>query len=174
MVWDISNPAACAATELGLSVEQIRRVFGDNWRIIFYNSPQKHILWVLGKAILMSTHNICFYGEITKIIPKLSQNPSSVPLGSEFCLKFHILCVRTAKAQWRMPRLAWAFTCPLCDKTPFQWAGSYCHATYIYIICLYCLNLLFEPEHDKTSKNYLPAQRRIRSASVSAKDPNLL
>ena len=25
-------------------------------------------------AILMSTHNICFYGEITKIIPKLSLN----------------------------------------------------------------------------------------------------
>ena len=36
-----------------------------------YMSPLKHILWV---PILMSTHNICFYGEITKIIPKLSSN----------------------------------------------------------------------------------------------------
>ena len=35
------------------------------------------MLWVLiriGEAILMSTHNICFYGEPTKIIPKLSSN----------------------------------------------------------------------------------------------------
>ena len=32
------------------------------------------MLWVLIRAILMSTHNICFYGEITKIIPKLSSN----------------------------------------------------------------------------------------------------
>ena len=30
------------------------------------------MLWVL--AILMSTHNICFYGEISKIIPQLSSN----------------------------------------------------------------------------------------------------
>ena len=28
----------------------------------------------LGEAILMSSHNICFYGEINKIIPKLSSN----------------------------------------------------------------------------------------------------
>ena len=28
----------------------------------------------LGEAILMSTHYICFYGEISKIIPKLSPN----------------------------------------------------------------------------------------------------
>ena len=26
------------------------------------------------EAILMSTHNICFYGEISKIIPKLTLN----------------------------------------------------------------------------------------------------
>ena len=47
---------------------------------IFYISPQKHMLWVLirstshgeirkisGKALLMSTHNICLRGEIRKI-----------------------------------------------------------------------------------------------------------
>ena len=28
----------------------------------------------LGEAILMSTHNLCFYGEIANIIPKLSLN----------------------------------------------------------------------------------------------------
>ena len=32
------------------------------------------MLWVLDEAILMSTHNICFYGEMRKIIPKLSPN----------------------------------------------------------------------------------------------------
>ena len=48
-------------------VEQIRRVFDDNWRIIFVSSPLKHTLWVLIR-ILMSTHNVCFYGEISKII----------------------------------------------------------------------------------------------------------
>ena len=35
------------------------------------------MLWVLiriNKAILMSTHNICFYGELSKIILQLSSN----------------------------------------------------------------------------------------------------
>ena len=35
------------------------------------------MLWVLiriGEAILMSTHNICFYGELTKIIHQLPSN----------------------------------------------------------------------------------------------------
>ena len=34
------------------------------------------MLWVLIRiaAILMSTHNICFNGDITKVIPKLSSN----------------------------------------------------------------------------------------------------
>ena len=41
---------------------------------------RKHMLWVLiriishGEVIPMSTHNICFYGEISKIIPWLSPN----------------------------------------------------------------------------------------------------
>ena len=34
----------------------------------------------LAEAILMSTHNICFYGELTKIILQLSSNTTSVPL----------------------------------------------------------------------------------------------
>ena len=32
------------------------------------------MLWVLTEAILMSTHNIPFYGELTKIILHLSLN----------------------------------------------------------------------------------------------------
>ena len=34
---------------------------------IFLISPGKHMLWVLSEALLMSTHNICFRGEIRKI-----------------------------------------------------------------------------------------------------------
>ena len=35
---------------------------------IFLISPRKHMLWVLiAEALLMSTHNICFCGEIRKI-----------------------------------------------------------------------------------------------------------
>ena len=37
-------------------------IFEDNLGIIFILSP--YMLWVLSKAILMSTHNICFYGVI--------------------------------------------------------------------------------------------------------------
>ena len=32
------------------------------------------MLWVLTEMLLMSTHNICFYGEIEKIIQELSSN----------------------------------------------------------------------------------------------------
>ena len=45
------------------SEEQIRRVFDDNWRIIF-----------------VSTHNICFYGEIKKISLNHHKISSSVSL----------------------------------------------------------------------------------------------
>ena len=39
---------------------------------IFIISPQKHMLWVLirsalARGLLMSTHNVCFCGEIRKI-----------------------------------------------------------------------------------------------------------
>ena len=38
---------------------------------IFLISPRKHMLWVLirsaSEALLMSTNNICFHGEIRKI-----------------------------------------------------------------------------------------------------------
>ena len=53
--------------------EQIRWLFDDNWRIIFVSSPQKiccgYSLESHREAILMGTHNICFYREISKIIP---------------------------------------------------------------------------------------------------------
>ena len=44
-------------TEKETESVELMWVFGDNWRIIF------------GMAILKSTHNVCFYGEISKLIP---------------------------------------------------------------------------------------------------------
>ena len=44
-------------------------IFDDNSKIIFVKSSLKSMLWVLiSEAILMSTHNIGFYEEISKII----------------------------------------------------------------------------------------------------------
>ena len=53
-------------------------IFDENSKIIFVKSSKKPImwvliriaspLWVLGEAILMSTHNIGFYEEISKNI----------------------------------------------------------------------------------------------------------
>ena len=43
-------------------------IFDDNSKIIFVNSSFKPMLWVLGEAILMSTHKIGFYEEISNII----------------------------------------------------------------------------------------------------------
>ena len=34
---------------------------------IFLISPQKHMLWVLDEALLMSIHNIRFHGEMRRI-----------------------------------------------------------------------------------------------------------
>ena len=38
----------------------------------FLISQQKHVLCYLNGTVLMMGHNICFYGEICLIIPKLS------------------------------------------------------------------------------------------------------
>ena len=57
-----------------VSVKQKRHEFGDNLGTIFHISQYKHMLWVfiriasLGEAILMSTHNICFYVEMFDFI----------------------------------------------------------------------------------------------------------
>ena len=56
-------------TACGLAGLQIRRSNKDNSEIIFLISQRKH---GLGKTVLMRGHNICFNGEILKIIPKLS------------------------------------------------------------------------------------------------------
>ena len=37
------------------------------------------MVWVLDKAILMSTHNLCFYGEIWISTHKLSHNNHPIP-----------------------------------------------------------------------------------------------
>ena len=64
--------------EFGVTAEEIRCVFDDNSKIFFVKSSLKPMLWVLiriaSEAILMSTHNIGFYDEISKIITKLSSN----------------------------------------------------------------------------------------------------
>ena len=53
--------------------EEIRCVFDDNSKIIFVKSSYKPMLWGCSlesphEAILMSTYNISFYEEISKII----------------------------------------------------------------------------------------------------------
>ena len=49
-------------------------VFDDNSVIILLISSLKPMLWVLTEAILMSTHNIGFYEDLTKIIFGISIN----------------------------------------------------------------------------------------------------
>ena len=52
-------------------------IFDDNSKIFFVKSSYKPMLWMLiriGEAILMSTHNIGFNEEISKIITLLSLN----------------------------------------------------------------------------------------------------
>ena len=45
---------------------------------IFLISLQIDTLWVLiSEALLMSTHNICFYGELEETVTKLSPNTPS-------------------------------------------------------------------------------------------------
>ena len=61
------------------SEEQIRRVFEDNLGIFFaYFSIKTYVVGTLynrlAEVILMSTHKVCFYGELTKIILQLSPN----------------------------------------------------------------------------------------------------
>ena len=60
------------------------------WVLIRIASP--HMLWVLiriasGEAILMSTHNVCFYGKIIKINPKLSSNTRAQNNNASFNLR---------------------------------------------------------------------------------------
>ena len=47
------------------------------------------MLWVLIRIAsrLMSTHNICFYGEIVKIIPELSSNTLICPIAHYSVIK---------------------------------------------------------------------------------------
>ena len=72
--------------------KHVRRVFNDNLKIIFDSKlwvlirvakyPQHMFLWrnmenYPSEVILMSTHNICLYGELSKII--LNPYKPSVP-----------------------------------------------------------------------------------------------
>ena len=65
---------------------------------IFLISPRKHMLWVLirsaslvgGTTLLMSTHNICFRGEIRKISILLDRTLTS-DMGMQEKLLFKVL-----------------------------------------------------------------------------------
>ena len=57
---------------LGSAGQGLRRSLGDNIsyffiKIYIVGTHQKR----LSKVLLMSTHNICFYGEMEKIIPEI-------------------------------------------------------------------------------------------------------
>ena len=55
---------------------QICASTGDNSKIIFLISRQKHVVTPhLGETVLMIGHSICFKREVWKIIPKLSFSP---------------------------------------------------------------------------------------------------
>ena len=63
MLWILSwNRLICC----GYSLESPHRGDSDDY-------PQHMCLWSC-EAILMSTHHICFYGKIKKIIPNLSSD----------------------------------------------------------------------------------------------------
>ena len=82
-------------------VKQIRRVFEDNFH---YFSIKTYVVGThknrLAEAILMSTHNICFCGALSKIILQLSSNSllicsteSFTSCGSLWASKnFHDVC----------------------------------------------------------------------------------
>ena len=90
------------------------------------------MLWVLSEAILMSTHNICFYGEISKIIPKLS--PNTLLICSSVFIKIYKLNMshvmrKPVLAIWEQQRRrsACAFTQPdqhLCCSL-LRWYNTY-------------------------------------------------
>ena len=82
------------------SAEKIRCVFDDNSKIIFVKSSYIPMLWVLiriasAEAILMSTHNIGFYEEISSyhlIIIKyhqISSNTHLISSAAQFILCYH-------------------------------------------------------------------------------------
>ena len=78
----------------------------------------------------MSTHNVCFYGELTKIILQLSSNTHFICSAGSGNKKFTI---------------------------------STHHSVEIYPIIIN-LGMIYEPQHDKTSKMAV-RQRRLRSES---------
>ena len=62
-----------------ISELQIRGAIGDNSKIMSCFSTKTYVVTPhknrLNETVLMTGHNICFYGEIWLIIPKLSLLP---------------------------------------------------------------------------------------------------
>ena len=85
------------------------------WVLIRITSA-KHMLWVLiSKAILMSTHNICFYGEITKFIPKLSS------LSACFTVTVIFLSFRTDRPGQTVQRSSLIRVYTVCNSLCIFW-----------------------------------------------------
>ena len=87
-------------------------------------------MWVLGEAILMSTHNICFYGKISKITSQLSQNTllicSTVPdyLGRAKRI-WYLSPMREAKVQASLRIRAVSPEPPLLAHTSSESRGTF-------------------------------------------------
>ena len=53
---------------------RVKGAFGDNFYFVHKTICYGYSSEALTEALLMGTHNICFNGEIEKIIPELSSN----------------------------------------------------------------------------------------------------
>ena len=80
--------------------------------IIFLIFAQKQKLWVLGRAVLTSTHNMCWV-EIWNISEFLSENFQSLEVQFSIYLNRHVFVmmrITTTDKTARMRRLIWIFT----------------------------------------------------------------
>ena len=108
-------------------MEQIRRVVGDNFAYF-------SMLWVLirianclAEAILMSTHNICFYGDWRKLSLNNHQIPSlSFPLFDLglHCLPFGCITILYSKT------------------TLFEFKNNYSNFLGVWIFCNFMVSLI--------------------------------
>ena len=85
------------------------------------------------EAILMSTHNICFYGELTKIILKLSSNTLLICSTDQADMSLSCLTVGFA-----MPSLTWQdLFIPYANKKDADQPGhSHSYISTFVVCCL--------------------------------------
>ena len=74
--------------------EEIRCIFDDNWKFFAYFFLNTYVVgeawrfsraptYAIPEAILMSTHNISFYEDLTKVIFQLSSNTHLISSSAE-------------------------------------------------------------------------------------------